>query len=82
MKFNLADVMDGHARIRSFEGGDGLQSHLAGMGLVQGITLDVIRNDGSGPMVVRIKNTRIAIGRMMAKKILISKDHHGRVDKA
>lgn len=82
MKSHLADIMDGHVKIRSFEGGEGLQSHLAGMGLVQGMTLDVIRNDGSGPLVVRVKNTRIAIGRMMAKKILVSRDHHGKPEKA
>lgn len=82
MKPHLADVMQGAARIDSFEGGDGLQSHLAGMGLIQGMTLDVIRNDGSGPIVVRIRNTRIAIGRMMARKIFVSKDGHGKGCKA
>jgi ferrous iron transport protein A len=72
MKRRLADVKSGHVVVSGIDGGHGINSHLAGMRIVSGMSLDVIRNDGDkGPIVVRVQNTRIALGRKMANKILV-----------
>ncbi len=71
MSRHLADVADGSVVLRGMTGGEGMHAHMAGMKIVSGMTLDVIRNDGKGPMVIRVQNTRIAIGRKMAKKMLV-----------
>lgn len=74
MKRHLAETSKGPVVIRSLEGGVGMQAHLAGMGIVTGMKINVMRNDGNGPVVVRVHNARIAIGRFMAAKILVESD--------
>jgi ferrous iron transport protein A len=72
MKKRLADVQSGHVVVSGIDGGHGIHSHLAGMRIASGMTLDVLRNDGTkGPIVVRVHNTRIALGRKMANRILV-----------
>ena len=74
MKQRLADVQSGHVVVSGIDDGRGIHAHLAGMRIASGMKLDVIRNDGTkGPIVVRVNNTRIALGRKMANKILVEK---------
>ncbi len=48
-----------------------LRRQLASLGFVTGVALKVIRSQGSGPLLVEIKNARMAIGRAEAVKILL-----------
>ena len=58
----IADIMGGtHARER-----------LASMGLRRGDFLEVINNDGFGRLIVGHGTTRMALGRGMAQKIMVS----------
>lgn len=52
-------------------GGRELASRLAGMGLTVGSRLEVLQNRRRGPMLVRVRETRIALGRGEAAKILV-----------
>ncbi len=58
-------------RLVSVQGGRELRSRLADMGLVPGMELRVIRNTG-GPFIIAIKESRLALGRGMAQKILVT----------
>jgi len=60
-----------HATVRALSGGSELASRLAAMGLVLGATLEVMQNTGRGPMLVRVHDTRLALGRGEANKVLV-----------
>jgi len=50
------------------EGGRGVRSKLYSMGLVPGTTLKILNRSGSGPVMIALKDSRLAIGRGMAEK--------------
>jgi ferrous iron transport protein A len=68
----LSEIQTG-ARIvvRRVDGGRGLLSRLAALGLVVGSDLEVLQNSQDGPMLVRVRNTRVALGRDEARKVLV-----------
>ncbi len=53
------------ARLVGIEAGPALRARLAAMGLVPGVQVLMMRNSGSGPVVVEVKSTRLALGRAM-----------------
>ena len=53
------------------DAGQGLTARLTAMGLVPGVELTVVRNQGFGPAVVEVKGTRLALGRGMAQRIRV-----------
>ena len=59
-------------RLMSLEAGHALRARLAGMGLVPGMTLWVVRNTGGGPLVVSARGTRLALGRGMVHRMLVA----------
>lgn len=46
---------------------------LESMGLRSGAQIQVLKNDGRGPVVVMVANSRIALARGIAKKIMVNK---------
>ena len=56
----------------SVHGGRGLRSRLTTMGLLPKIQIRVVHNGRFGPFVISIKNSRIAIGRGVADKIMVT----------
>jgi Fe2+ transport system protein FeoA len=64
---------DATAVVRQLRGGDELVSRLAAMGLTEGAQLVVLQNTGHGPMLVNVRDTRIALGRGEAIKVLVEK---------
>ena len=68
----LADLPPGTRVIfRGVNAGRALSSRLAAMGLVKDVRLEVLQNSGHGPVLVRVHNTRIALGRNEATKVLV-----------
>lgn len=64
---------DAHAVVRQLRGGGELVHRLAAMGLTVGAQLVVLQNTGRGPMLVSVRDTRIALGRGEAIKVLVEK---------
>jgi len=62
---------DTEAIVRELHGGSELAHRLAGMGLTEGIALVVLQNSGRGPLLVNVRDTRIALGRGEAAKIFV-----------
>jgi len=52
-------------------GGRGIRSKLYSMGLVPGAAFTVLSRNGGGPVMLRVKDSRLAIGRGMAQKIIV-----------
>lgn len=67
---SLAEGEEGTVYLVS--GGEALTSRLAGMGIVPGATIRVLRNSG-GLIIVFASETRVALGRGQAEKILVVK---------
>ena len=69
----LAEVRSGEqVRLMSVAAGHDLRARLAGMGLLPGMKLTVLRNTGGGPLVVSVHNTRLALGRGMVHRMLVA----------
>ena len=69
----LAELRTGASgKVAHLAGGHGVQSRLIGMGIRPGVTLEVRRNDGRGPVVVAVGRARVALGRGMASQIRVA----------
>jgi ferrous iron transport protein A len=55
------------------KGKDPLECRLEDLGVRPGNKVEVLNNEGKGPLLVKIDESRIAIGRGMAMKILVRK---------
>ena len=58
-------------RIHEIRGGHGFLSRLASLGFTPGAPLKVIQNYGHGPIIVSLRDTRVALGRGEAAKIVV-----------
>ncbi len=68
----LNDLLEGEsATIKEIEGCKGIKSRLCSLGILNGHTVDVIKNDGHGPIIIKVFDSKIAIGRGQASKINI-----------
>jgi len=69
----LSQVAEGEiVNIVEIEGGRGLKGRLTTMGLLPKTQIQVVRNGGSGPFVISIGNTRMALGRGVVDKIIVA----------
>ena len=59
------------AVVSELRGGRGFASRLAGMGISVGCRIEVLQNPAHGSLLVRVRGTRIALGRGVAAKILV-----------
>jgi len=60
--------------IKEITGGREARARLASMGLRPGDPIEVISNDGEGRIIVGAGSTRLALGRGIAQKILVTLD--------
>ena len=68
----LSAVPTGRAVVlRRIRQGHGLDSRLAAMGFLPGVTIDVHHNDRNGSVVVGVKGGRVMLGRDMAEKMAV-----------
>ena len=71
---SLSGVQNGElVQIRRMDGGHQFLSRLASLGFTPGAHLEVLQNYGHGPIIVRLRDTRVALGRGEACKILVQK---------
>lgn len=59
------------AVVGQLRGGNELKNRLAAMGLTEGAHIAVLQNTGRGPMLVKVRDTRLALGRGEAIKVLV-----------
>ncbi len=69
---SLGAVRSGESvRIQKIQGGRHFLSRLASLGFTPGARLKVIQNFGKGPIIVNLRDTRLALGRGEASKIIV-----------
>jgi ferrous iron transport protein A len=64
----------GRAFIRSLNGGHSFVSRLAALGFTLGAPVAIVQNRGRGPMIVLVRDCRIALGRGEAHKVLVQRE--------
>lgn len=57
--------------VRELRGGREFAGRVAGMGIAIGATLRVVQNYGEGPIMIDVRDTRLALGRGEAMKIVV-----------
>ena len=62
---------DQEGAVLELNGGRTLVSRLATLGFTPGAPLKMIQNFGNGPLIVRVRDTRIALGRGEARKVFV-----------
>ena len=68
----LADTPRGaQIVVCGLRGGHEFVSRLAALGLVAGTPVEVLQNRGRGPLLIRVRETRIALGRGEAAQVLV-----------
>lgn len=63
--------------IHRIRGGHQLLSRLASLGFTPGARLRVVQNYGRGPIIVKLRDTRVALGRGEAAKIEVERQGEG-----
>ena len=69
----LSEVTEGQTvNIIRIDGGRGLRVRLTTLGLLPNTRVTVIHNGRSGPFVISVKKSKMALGRGMVDKIMVS----------
>jgi ferrous iron transport protein A len=69
----LVELRSGQtATVHSLCGGVGFRSRLAALGFTPGTGIKMLQNLGHGPIIVTVRDTRIALGRGEAYKIWVN----------
>jgi Fe2+ transport system protein FeoA len=58
-------------RLVAIHGGQQMRKRLADLGLNVGMTVRVVQRNGHGPLILAVKDSRLAVGHGMAHKILV-----------
>ena len=59
--------------VHHLSGGRRISDRLLVMGFTLGAEVTVIQNPGFGPVIVNVRDSRIALGRGEARKVMVSK---------
>jgi len=57
--------------VKEMLGGKGMCRRLAGLGITRGAVVRVVKNDICGPVIVLVKEARLALGRGITQKIMV-----------
>lgn len=61
-----------HATVDRFKGGREIVNRLLVLGLTIGADVKILQNYGSGPIIISVKDSRVALGRGEAKKVIVT----------
>ena len=64
----------GMGRVRQLRGGRELAGRLAALGFTPGVRVTVLRRAEGGPLIVDVRDTRVALGRDEAEQVLVQPD--------
>ncbi len=59
-----------YAEVNNVIGGEMMCKKLMEMGVNKGSVIEMVRND-SGPLIIRVGESRLALGRGMAQKVMV-----------
>ncbi len=65
----------GRGIVAWLEGGRQMASRLADFGIFPGVVLDVLREASTGPLLLSVRGSRLALGHGVAEKIMVRRCH-------
>lgn len=68
---NLAKAESKKLKVLSIKGGHMLLKKLRSMGIYEGSVIEKVISYNKGPVIIKIMNSQVAIGRGMAEKIMV-----------
>lgn len=57
--------------VKDIIGGKNVRQRLTGMGLVRGATVNMVKNDNCGPLILALGEGRVVIGQGVAQKVMV-----------
>lgn len=73
-RISLSEMAAGEvATVMDFLGGRMVNSRLSSLGFTPGVTVNMSQNFGRGPLIVKVRGTRVALGRGEAAKIIVER---------
>lgn len=70
----LAELKPGeHATLLEIHAGRGAAGRMTSLGFTPGVELEMTQNYGHGPLMVTLRGTRVALGRMEAQHLLVER---------
>lgn len=70
----LSELKSGEeATFVDLHGGRGIKGRLTSLGFTPGVPILMVQNYGWGPVIVEVRDTRVALGRHEAKRILVQR---------
>lgn len=70
----LSQIHEGEkVTINSLHEGNELNRRLTSLGFTPGVDIEIMQNFGRGPMIVKVRGTKVAIGRGEAEKIKVDR---------
>jgi Fe2+ transport system protein FeoA len=71
---NLSQIRTGErVVITALREGNELNRRLASLGFTPGVDIEIMQNFGRGPMIVKVRGTKVALGRGEADKIKVGR---------
>ncbi len=58
-------------KVVSIRGGHNLKNKLAGIGIYEGTEIEVISNQGRGPLILSVNGNRVGVGMGIAFRIIV-----------
>ncbi len=72
----LSEMLTGQTgTIQELRGGRDLVGRLASLGFTPGAHVEMLQNYGRGPLIVEVRDARIALGRGEARKVQVTLNH-------
>ena len=76
----LSSMLTGQmGTILDLRGGRGLVGRLASLGFTPGASVEMLQNYGHGPLIVEVRDVRIALGRGEAQKVQVRLNHSSKI---
>ena len=70
----LSNLAKGNiAIVHNFSGGRRVGDRLLALGFTNGTKVSVLQNSGFGPIIVEVRDSRIALGRGEASRLIVEK---------
>ncbi len=60
--------------IRRIRGGHTFTTRMATFGFTPGVEVEMLQNYGQGPVIVKVRGARVALGRQEARRILVERN--------
>lgn len=69
---SITDIKEGEkVQITQFRCERGIKHRLCSLGILNGQTVQVIKNDSHGPIIIKVLDSKIVLGRGQAEKIFV-----------